>query len=469
MKKVLLIGEDESNSFLLCHLKEEGCEVALLTKYNSGVDSYKRLSSPAEALAWGPEYVICDSQGYSPFLKAFRDSGAEVLGGGPITDKLETDLVTALDFLEGAGVPTLDYRTFKDAATAIDYVLLDSNKPWRLTCGMGDSEGYRGGMELAEVLERRVSENTLPPQFIVHRDFPGLAGPNDNHIDMWSSFCVTGMVHEKGLMNPCFAVNIAHTDTGIPVFEGVTLFPIPLDSPLVSLTLGRAASALSRLNYVGPVTLSCMVQPPDFNTRTEEDDFRYWDDKICAQRIMFTPPPGFWAAFIAGLEMPFHLFLARLLTPQRNGNPFDFWEGVVSSRKLTLPPYPMTEAAWLSPDQKTSLLGMIPSTKLRSKKNVLWSGVKESEDGYVQPVVPVIGWLTGKATSANDSLRQIRSEYDFLNAPFTQVDCSISSSFEVDMLPTGLAGRQLEWEKRVAKDMETRLDRKLMKVVTTSV
>lgn len=468
MKKVLLIGEDESNSFLLSHLRNEGCDVALLTKYNSGVDGFKRLSSPKDALAWGPNYVICDSKGYSPFLKAFRDSGAEVVGGGPITDKLETDLVTALDFLEGAGVPTVDYRTFKDAATAIEYVLLDSNKPWRLTCGMGDSEGYRGGMELSEVLESREANGTLPPQFIIHRDFPGLAGPNDNHIDMWSSFCITGMVHEKGLMNPAFAVSIAHTDTGIPVFEGVTLFPVPLDSPLVALTLGRAASALSRLNYVGPVTLSCMVQPPDFNTCTEEDEFKYWDDKICAQRIMFTPPPGFWAAFLTGLEMPLHLFLDRLLTPQRNGNPFDFWEGVVSSRKLTLPPYPLSEGTWLNEEQKRTLLEMIPPTRLNSKKNVLWSGVKESEEGYVQPVVPVIGWLTGKARSASDSLRQIRSEYDFLDAPFTQVDCSLSSSFEVDMLPTRLADRQLEWEKRIEGDKETRLGKEQMKVVTAS-
>lgn len=450
MKKVVLIGEDESNSFLLQRLLDEGCEVRLITRRAlPGVSTLPRALTPEEAREWDPDYVLCDSPGFGTYLKRFRDRGALVLGGGPMTDKFDSDVATALAYLDAANVPTCEYQRFSDVASAVDYVI-HSTKPWRLITGNRESVGFPNGMDLCSHLEEENDKGTLPDQFILHRDFPGIL---DGELSLWSNFHVTGFVHEKGLMNPCFAVSIAHRSEGIPTKEGVTMFPLPTSHPIIRLTLERLALGLGKINYCGPVTLGCLIRPGADHDGWE--DWENWDDRIAVHDMSLTPPPGFWAAFLAGLEMPLHFFLGRLLTPARGNNPFDFWEGVVSSRKLTLPPYPTTEAPWLTPEQKAELTKYMPSVPMPYKPNVLWNGLRVEGGAVVQAPQPVLGYLTGKARSTEQSLATIQDEFDFLGIPYAQVYNGLKVSFDVDMLPLRLAERQLAWEQRQADEEDS--------------
>lgn len=452
--KVLIIGEDESNSYLLDCLYKDGAEVKILTRYSQGGD-LPRFKTANEALDWEPDYVICDSRGYAPFLRKFRDLGCGVVGGGPITDSLETNPVTALQYLEGAGVPTIDYQAFDTPETAIDYVL-GSSKPWRLITSPQESSGYIDGDSLALALQQKADNGTLPKTFVVHRDFPGIEGAGKGALVMWSQFHICGFVHEKGLMNPCFVMVISQglTDGGIPTIEGVTLIPISYDNPLISLTLGKLAVPLGRMNYTGPVSLGCLVKPPDYTSSIhwDENDLltvdSYWDEQICVNRLSFTPPPGFWAAFCEGLQLKLPFFLERLCSPARSGNPFDFWEGPVVSRKLTLPPYPFTEAPWITAEQKLALMSMVPPIELPDVGGVYWSGVVSDGD-CLKPISPVLGYLAQKATHLYEAKNQLRTSFESLKIPYSQVSATLPECLEMDLLPIDIAKRQLEWEREV--------------------
>lgn len=436
MKKVLLLDKDEQNVFLLKRLQDEGCEVALLTPRGGSISNhFPRVANGREALDWAPDYVLCGSSGFGAYLKRFREMGCAVIGGGPVTDKLDSDVITALAYLDAAGVPTPDYQAFTNVAEATDFVLsATKDQPWRLVLSSRDSAPFASGLDLAEDLERRHEEGTLPNQFLVHRDFPGIT---HNRLDMWSSFQLIGFVHEKGLMNPTFAASVAKTERGIPTTEGVSMTPLPTSNPLVKLTLDRLSQGLGKINYVGPITLGCLVLPGI------GDD--WWKDKVVVHNLSITPPDGFWAAFLAGLEMPLHYFLERLTHPARNYNPCDFWRGCVSSRKLSLPPYPMTEAPWLDQAKKDELLTMLPSVKVPYKPDIMWNGVQPTEEGATV-LQPVLGYLVGKGGTFLVTMQEIRSEFDALSIPCVQAQCDLGETFEVDMLPVTAAEGQLEEE-----------------------
>jgi hypothetical protein len=450
MSRVMLLSEDESNVYLLEHLQKEGCEVMLMTQKTSGAwaGDIPRAADGAEAIAWKPDYVICDSVGFGSYIKRFRAGGAQIVGGSTITDMMASSPAYGVNFLDASKVPTCEHQVFKDVGDAIFFIEDDKNadKAWRLLLNNNHSIGYDNGYELTIALETLSNSGELPNKFVLTRDFPGIRGCDEEgkggRLCMWSNFHLVGFVTPLGMMNPVFGMRVARGlgEGGITTLEGVTLFPIPITNPIVELTLNRLSVSLSKIDYTGPITLGCVVEP------SEESSLDVWYDRICVHSIASTPPPGFWAAFLAGLELPLNLFLDRMLNPRRAGNPFPFWAGMVSSRKLTLPPYPMTEAPWITPAQKAALMEMVPPVTVPHKPNVLWNGVTFSEDESLKVCNPVLGYVVGKATSQYQSLSQIRTEFHSLGIPYAQMSNTVDETFEVDVLPLGVAERQLEWE-----------------------
>jgi phosphoribosylamine--glycine ligase len=66
----------------------------------------------------GPEAPLCDG-----IVDAFQEAGLKAFGPSKQAAQLEGSKVVCKDLLKSAGVPTADYRTFKDAESAERYIL----------------------------------------------------------------------------------------------------------------------------------------------------------------------------------------------------------------------------------------------------------------------------------------------------------------------------------------------------------
>jgi hypothetical protein len=438
--RVLLLSRDERNAFLLHRLQQEGNDVMLLT--NQGMGSWsgliERATSPQQAAAWKPDVVLVDSPGFGPVLKRFAEMGFPIIGGSGFHDRVERDFMLGMSLLDTVGVPTTEYHDFSDISTASEYVH-GKHHPWRMVFPNRTSEGFPDDVALQYRMEEMVANQNMPPRFALTRDFPSM---NGNSMTLRSQFIMVGMMGAKGLMNPVMALQISNNllddDQGIMTQEGCTLVPMPMSHPLVALTLSRLSLSLLNLNYRGPVFLDCVTEPP-----MNENE---WQGRVCVHNFGMTVPDGFWAAFIRGLEMTFEWFLDRLLNPRSHPTPFEFFQGVVSARKISVPPYPLTEAPWLSQEARESLLKMMPPVKLPFESGaVYWNGIRRNgSDSTVELVHPVIGYLTGRAGDYQGSLEQIRSEAEQIRIPYAQVKTSPDRTFEVDMLPVELARFQLK-------------------------
>lgn len=454
--KVLLLSHDERNAFLLDRLKQDGDEGALLCRRNTGAWSglVERVSTPQEAVAWGPDIVIADASGFGSTVKRFRDLGLNVIGSSSFTDRIEDNLMSSLSYVStvntNGGVPVADYHEFTDPIEAMEFVFGQKNA-WRMVWPDRTSRLFRDSAEVQNYLEQLMQNEGVPPKFALRRDFPPIenrgSGPlrPSYELNLYSQFWIVGFVNSRGVMNPAFAMsideNLLEEEQGIPTIEGVTLIPIPLENPLVQLTLERVAKSLANLNYTGPVCFGLMAEPGETP--------REWETQIKCTNFCFTPPPGFWAAFIRGLEMNFGFFLDRMLNPRRPGTPFEWFSGTVTSRRITVPPYPLTEATWITEKQREDLLGMMPKIKLEwASPGVYWNGVRSNgSPGSLEIVHPIVGYLTGRGSNYGDALREIELGSRGIQIQYAQVKCSPGRTFELDMLPVYEAQRQLNPEE----------------------
>lgn len=245
-------------------------------------------------------------------------------------------------------------------------------------------------------------------------------------------------MNSRGLMDPCFVLSqckgLAGDGTGIQTTEGLTLKRISCEHSIVQVTLAKTAESLHKLGHQGPVFMECVCcEDEDYNTSIECLDF------------YFTPPDGFWAAFARGLDMPLFYFLDRLANPRRPRTPFDFTGGYVSARKLSIPPYPLTEAPWLSPEERRSLSSLMPVYEVFHSEDVYWSGVQR-KNGMLKVLSPVLGYITAKGAAAHNTLDDIKYTASELNIPYAQVATHCTDVDFVEQLPTYTAQTQLEME-----------------------
>ena len=412
--KVALVAMDERNAFLLEQLEREGHEVCLLSRNYTGAweGLVPRSKGFREVVEWGPDVAIVDSPGLGSAAKALTDSGIPTLGGGKLMDKINDNYLFGMSFLSAAQVRTSEFERFTDAADAAEYVH-GKSRPWLFRNSDGTCRCCRDDVDLQFYMESLIQAGKMPAEFAVQLGFP-------EHLDKelmlrpQSYWC--GLYNSTGLMNPCLRLDVAHNllpaGQGVPTVEGVNLRPVAIGEASV---LRQLEKPLRAINYTGWVFVGCVR---DWDERTGES-------VECAVDIKTQPPDGFWAAILRGLTMSFANFLDRAANPKRPNAPFEFWPGHTASRKLSLPPYPLTEAPWLSDAQRQDLgRNLLPPTRFRREPwGVYWSEVwQPPEDrGYLHARGVNLGYVVGRGTSHIEAVEEAMRVTANLPIQFAQV------------------------------------------------
>jgi hypothetical protein len=411
--RVLLISKDERHAFLLEQLEGEGNEVLLLCKHDTGAwrGLVQRAASLEQAKAWAPDVVLIDSPGFGHLAKVMTDAGFKVFGGSKLQDKLAEDCLYGMSLLENAGVATADFTKFQDVSDASDYVQGKSH-PWLMRFPSGETFNADNDVDLQLQLARLEQEDKVPASFTLQRGFPQFI---DHALVIRPEFYMVGLVNSEGLMNPVLKLDLARNllpdGQGIPTVEGVTMRSVPFSDPLPQETLKKLDGVLQAFNYTGFVYLGCVTEPAPGG-----------GERCCVVDFQLSPPDGFWAAFARGLNMTLTNFLDRAVNPRRSTTPYEFATGYVCSRKLTLPPYPNTEADWLTPAERFKLRLDTPHTVFTNERwGVYWNDVYRREDGDLQACGPLVGYATGCGSTYAAAERDTRNIARSLPIRFIQM------------------------------------------------
>jgi len=404
--KYALIGRDERHGYLLDALRKEGHEVKMLSRARTGAwdGMLDRLSDLQSLREWGPDLVLVDSPGFGPLIKTLGEEGFRVFGGSKLADRLDGNYLYGLSILEGAGVPTVEHSRFTDVTDAVDYTM-GKQQPWALRTPDGTFLNFKDTPALQLHLEKLYTAGG-PSEFALQRGYPDVSSDG---LMLNPMYYLVGLYNSTGLMSPCFRMSTAHNllphSMGVPSMEGVSLKVESLDSSAVESTLLKMQKALGAVNFTGWVFLGCLEEwDKDEGYTTKVLDFRV------------SAPDGFWAALLQGLNMSFEHFLDRVMNPRRPNTPFEFQDGCVVSRKVSLPPYPLTQARWVN----KPLQDLLPDISWHRSQSVYWVDVK-SLDGMLTPSGPVVGYVAARGRDSGDALHALGLVVNTLNIPYMQV------------------------------------------------
>lgn len=421
--KCLLISRDERHAFLLEQLEAEGNEVRLLCKHDTGAwrGLIERTKNLEEARKWEPDIVVIDSPGFGPLAKTLQDDGFKVFGGSKLQDKLAENFQFGMSILEAAGVATSDYTKFDSVSDAAEYVQ-GKKRPWLFRHPSGQFQCCANDVELQLYMEELCTDNAMPATFSIQKGFPEFVNAG---LMLRPQFYLVGFFNSEGLMNPVLRLDMAYNllpdGQGIPTIEGVNLRQVDIQEDDVDSTLRRLEKTLGAMKYYGPVFLGCMV---DYDNDKKEE-FGPGKRTCCAVDIQMSPPDGFWAALLRGLTMPLQNFLDRVCNPRRPNTPYEFHKGIVCSRKLTLPPYPYTEAPWTTAANRYQLAKAgIPPTRFRKEPwGVYWNDVfqAEGEPGFLQASGPLLGYVVGRGESYPHAVREAQKIAESCAIPYAQM------------------------------------------------
>ena len=347
--KVLLVSKNETHAFLLNELEKEGQETLLLSREDTGAweGIVKRAANPREALEWGPDLAIFDGPGFAPLADKFKDAGVKTLCGGKFHDRLCSDFMFGMDLMHVNKVITPNITKFDNIPDAVEH-LTGRDQPWLYRNRSGKQHGAACSMDMQIFLESRADDDE--PFYLQRAYSPMLDRSCLSRPEFW----VAGLFNGKGLMTPSLYFQKSHNllpeGLGVPTCEGVSMRTVPSSSKLIQKTLGGLELSLKAMGYTGWVFLGCIVDYAPEGRCSPEDDCGPMGMQPVVIDCSAQPPPGFWAAFLRGLKMPFHLFLDRAANPRSRNTPFEFWDRWLVSRKITVP-LPFTEADWLSSER----------------------------------------------------------------------------------------------------------------------
>lgn len=435
--KVLLVSQNENHAFLLNELEKEGQSTMLLSREDTGAwgGLVRRASNPVEAQEWSPDVAIFDGVGFAPLAERLSKEGVRILNGGKFHDRISKDFMFGMDLLGVNHVFTPDIARFESVSDAVEHII-GKEHPWLYRSDSGGTHSTQGPLDMQIFLESVGDE-----PFYLQRAYSPLFG--DSFLAR-PEFFLAGMFNSKGLMNPCLYFQKSHNllpeGLGVPTEEGVTLKPIPLSSNLVQKTLGALELSLKALGYTGWIFLGCIM---DYAGRTKKSPRIRSSSRVPTEPMEIVPvvtecssnpPAGFWSAFLRGLKMPFHLFLDRACRPLSRNTPYDFWPGWICSRKVTVPPYPVTEMPTLQASERNRLNSMIRPSRVRKEEwGIYWNCVRDAEHGMLEVVGPVVGYAAGRGNSQHESLLEVRNILQGLDLPCKQAKVEIDPVCEFDL------------------------------------
>ena len=435
--KVLLVSQNENHAFLLNELEKEGQPTMLLSREDTGAwgGLVRRASNPAEAQEWKPDIAIFDGVGFAPLAERLSKDGVRVLNGGKFHDRISKDFMFGMDLLGVNHVYTPDIARFESVPEAAEH-LIGKEHPWLYRSTSGKVHTTSSPLDMQIFLE------SVPEEpFFLQRAYSPLFG--DSFLAR-PEFFLAGMFNSKGLMNPCLYFQKSHNllpeGLGVATEEGVTLKPVPVSCQLVQKTLGSLELSLKALGYTGWIFLGCIMDQAGHTKRSPrirsnpQTDIPPMEIVPVVTECSSQPPSGFWSAFLRGLKMPFHLFLDRACRPLSRSTPFDFWPGWVCSRKVTVPPYPITEMRSIPAQERVRLNSMVERTMVRKEDwGIYWNCVEDSGEGMLQVVGPVVGYAVGRGASQHESLLEVRSIVQGLDLPCKQAKVEIDPVCEFDL------------------------------------
>jgi hypothetical protein len=451
--KVLLVSKNETHAFLLNELEKEGQETLLLSREDTGAweGIVKRAANPREALEWGPDLTIFDGPGFAPLADKFKDAGVKTLCGGKFHDRLCSDFMFGMDLMHVNKVITPNITKFDNIPDAIEH-LTGRDQPWLYRNRSGKQHGAACSMDMQIFLESRADDDE--PFYLQRAYSPMLDRSCLSRPEFW----VAGLFNGKGLMTPSLYFQKSHNllpeGLGVPTCEGVSMRTVPSSSKLIQKTLGGLELSLKAMGYTGWVFLGCIVDYAPEGRCSPEDDYGPMGMQPVVIDCSAQPPPGFWAAFLRGLKMPFHLFLDRAANPRSRNTPFEFWDRWLVSRKITVPPYPFTEADWLGLPERLAIHGMLPDWVGIPKEEwgVYWSDVAQASDKRYTLVGPVVGYGVGRGCTPDEALRELRNTVHNLDSlpckqaklepdPVCEFDLPLLESWGLIPVPGGEDGR----------------------------
>lgn len=432
--RFLLISHDESNAFLLERLQAENHETKWLSKeaHPEAWDGIlPKASGLQEAADWKPDITIIDGVGFGSIVKRLRESGLRVFGGGRIQDRMSEDWLYSMSLLDTLKIRTHEVEKFTSVADASEHIYA-REQAWffRAPDGSGFGTDSTGAMQAR--LEEMQSQDRVPPVFTLQRGFPSIV---QSQLRLRPEFYLAGLFNERGLMDPVLQVQVAYNllpdRQGIDTIEGATVVALKVNDLDVRDTLKKCEPMFKTMQYSGWAFMG-LVYDSDYSD-DEEDCYR---NCPVVTDFFMTPPPGFWACVAGGLRMELGLFLDRAMNPNRPNTPFEFWDRVVSSRLLSIPPYPMTEAPWLDKNVKEDLLKQIPPISISHQDwGVFWNGVRQNgKPGFIQPTGPKVGWIVGRG-DYEESLSQIRNTANGLPIPYKQCKVDPDPVYEFNASP----------------------------------
>ena len=430
--KFLLISEDESNAFLLDKLQAEEHETRWLAK-SAHPEAWSGILTKSlglqEAIEWRPDITIVDGVGFGPVVKQMQAADLRVFGGGRIQDRLSEDWLYSMGLLDTLKIPTHGVEKFTSVADAAEYIHA-KEQPWYYRGPDGNGFGTDTTQGMQEMLEEMYQNGNVPAVFTLQRGFPSYHG---SKIRLHPEFYIAGMFNERGLMDPVLQIQAAYNllpdRQGIDTCEGVTVTSLKIDDPDVQATLRKCEPMFKTMQYRGWAFMGVV-----YGEREEGNSYG-----PIVTDFFLTPPPGFWACFVGGLKMKLGLFLDRAVNPNRPNTPFDFWNGVVSSRLLSVPPYPMTEAPWISEEMKQTLLQQTPPVRIAyADWGVFWNSIRQNGSPSTAELTgPKVGWIVGRGPRCGyeESLRQIRNTAEGLPIPFKQCKTDPDPVYEFNASP----------------------------------
>ena len=316
--RVLLISSFAEGGYFAWWLKQEGHSVDCVLKdrhYASVMGGLVEWRESAES----PEsydLVLLDMSGHGPVADEAR-LVTPTLGGSTLADKLESDRVFGIEYMEKCGIRVPPWEAFDNPADAIRLVKKTKKRYVYKAVGHGDcSTTYvsKSPEDLAGYIGR-LFEATPSKQFILQEFVKGVECSTEMWLNRTGYYAVNHTLEAKKLLTGDLGPNCG--------CAGSVVWMPTLDTPLFKRGLKRSVGHLQADGYCGMI---------DLNTIVTEDEV--WG-------LEWTPRCGYDATanLIQLLPMELGQFLFTIAAG-RKLSVFTPKHRFAASTRIYIPPYP---------------------------------------------------------------------------------------------------------------------------------
>jgi phosphoribosylamine-glycine ligase len=323
MKKFLIYSLYSDGAGLAWRLKQEGNIVQIYyatPKYKGTlagmVDEAKTLQQGLQ----GCNCVVFDMTHSGPLADKLRRSGYNVVGGGKLCDRLETDRDFALTLMKNLGIKIPEMKTFKTVDQAIQFVEGNKGRRWVVKpddAGLAMTFVSKDDAELIETLNHWKEKSMVKGEFLLQEFVEGVEISTEIFMsDGKPVYPPNSTFETKKLFNDNEGPNTGCMSSVVWSY-GVK------EPKIYQKGLKKLMPIFERSGYSGPIDLNTIISSKDGEPYALE----------------LTPRFGY-SAIYALLEL-IEGDLGKFLLSIASGKPeVKFKDGFGTAIRLSLPPYP---------------------------------------------------------------------------------------------------------------------------------